>query len=62
MKIEVDEQCPDCGGTGLYIGMAERDRGIVGGNNHEAWHVNWLMDPIRFPELVVGWLKEGTKK
>ena len=33
MKIEVDEQCPDCGGTGLYIGMAERDGGIVGGNN-----------------------------
>lgn len=22
---------------------------------------NWLMDPIRFPELVVGWIKEGGK-
>lgn len=22
---------------------------------------NWLMNPIRFPELVVGWIKEGGK-
>ncbi len=29
MKIEIDEQCPDCGGTGLYIGMAERDGAAV---------------------------------
>lgn len=25
MRIEFDEECPRCGGTGLYIGMAERD-------------------------------------
>lgn len=25
MKIEMDIQCPSCKGTGLYVGMAERD-------------------------------------
>lgn len=24
-KIEFDEKCKSCGGTGLYVGMAERD-------------------------------------
>lgn len=23
--IEIEQQCPQCGGTGLYIGMAEKD-------------------------------------
>lgn len=23
--------------------------------------IDWLMNPIRFPELVVGWIKEGGK-
>jgi len=25
MKIEFEEQCPSCDGTGVYVGMAERD-------------------------------------
>lgn len=25
MKIEFDEKCPSCKGTGLYVGMGERD-------------------------------------
>jgi len=29
MKIEFDEVCKSCGGTGLYIGMAERDGAAV---------------------------------
>jgi hypothetical protein len=27
--IEIDEKCPDCKGTGLYIGLAERDGSAV---------------------------------
>ena len=25
---------------------------------YKADYINWLMDPIRFPELVAGWIKE----
>jgi len=25
MKVELDIECPDCKGTGLYVGFAERD-------------------------------------
>jgi hypothetical protein len=28
-KIEFDEKCPSCSGTGLYIGMAEHDGAAV---------------------------------
>jgi len=28
-KIEFDEKCPSCSGTGLYIGMGERDGAAV---------------------------------
>lgn len=28
-RIEFDEECPDCSGTGLYSGMGERDGGAV---------------------------------
>ena len=27
--VEFDQECTDCGGTGLYIGMAERDGAAV---------------------------------
>jgi hypothetical protein len=29
MKIEIDEECRSCSGTGLYIGIAERDGAAI---------------------------------
>ena len=41
------ERCPVCQGNEAKF--------------YKADYIDWLMDPIRFPELVAGWLKERRK-